>query len=392
MTEKLFYKNSYLSECKSEIIDIIEKNGKMEIVLDRTIFYPEGGGQPSDTGTIDGLKVNYVYENNGIIYHCMEDKPKNKCVICKIDFKRRFDYMQQHSGEHLLSGAIYTLFNGHNRGFHLGEEHVTADIDIEPMDKNMIKRVENLVNEYIYRDQLVETHMVSRHKSLEFPLRKAVKRGVENVRIVQIPNMDCCPCCGTHVSRTGEIGMLKILKAEKYKKMTRIYFKCGNRALLEFQKEHQIVMDLGRNLSTDILHIEDRINSEESKMGELIAENRDMKKSLIRYEIKNIIENKISNIILKGYDDKKFEDIKLIASTILEEEPEKYILILYSDRDKRILLVNNLKKEVDCGKLFKDNIENFNGKGGGNVSQAQGIFSNSDDMVNFSNFLYSSVA
>jgi alanyl-tRNA synthetase len=151
-------------------------------------------------------------------------------------------------------------------------------------------------------------------------------------------------------------------------------------------------MDLGRNLSTDILHIEDRINSEESKMGELIAENRDMKKSLIRYEIKNIIENKISNIILKGYDDKKFEDIKLIASTILEEEPEKYILILYSDRDKRILLVNNLKKEVDCGKLFKDNIENFNGKGGGNVSQAQGIFSNSDDMVNFSNFLYSSVA
>ena len=268
MTEKLFYKDAYLKECRSKIVRILEEDDKIKVVLDKTIFYPEGGGQPSDTGTIDGLKVNYVYEDNGVIYHCIEGKPKNKCVTCKIDFKKRFDYMQQHSGEHLLSGVIFTLFNGNNRGFHLGEDHVTVDIDIEPMDENMINRIENLVNECIYKNRTIKTYVVSRKESLKFPLRKQVKEGVENVRIVQALNMDCCACCGTHVLRTGEIGILKILKAEKYKKMTRIYFKCGNRALADFQKEHKIIMDLSKDFSTEIFHIEDRVNFEKNEIKE----------------------------------------------------------------------------------------------------------------------------
>ena len=391
MTEKLFYKDAYLKECRSKIVRILEEDDKIKVVLDKTIFYPEGGGQPSDTGNIDGLKVNYVYEDNGVIYHCIEGKPKNKCVTCKIDFKKRFDYMQQHSGEHLLSGVIFTLFNGNNRGFHLGEDHVTVDIDIEPMDENMINRIENLVNECIYKNRTIKTYVVSRKESLKFPLRKQVKEGVENVRIVQALNMDCCACCGTHVLRTGEIGILKILKAEKYKKMTRIYFKCGNRALADFQKEHKIIMDLSKDFSTEIFHIEDRVNFEKNEIKELLTENKDMKKTLARYEVKDIIKDKTSNIILKGYDDKKFEEIKLIASVILEEESEKYILILYSNIDKRILFINNLKNEINCGKLFKDNIKSFNGKGGGNAYQAQGIFLNNNDIASFSNFLYSKV-
>nr|WP_273335714.1 alanine--tRNA ligase-related protein [Clostridium luticellarii] len=391
LTEKLFYENAYLKECRSKIVDILEENGRIKVVLDKTIFYPEGGGQPSDTGTIDDLKVSYVYEDNGIIYHCMEDRPKNKNVICKVDFKKRFDYMQQHSGEHLLSGAIFTLFNGNNRGFHLGKDYVTIDIDIEHMDQRMVKRIENLVNEYICRNSTIETHMVSKSESKKFPLRKPVKNGLKNIRIVQVPNMDCCACCGIHVSMTGEIGILKILKVERYKKMTRIYFKCGSRALEDFQEEHRIIMDLSRDFSVDTCHIEDSINSERNEIKDLLVENKHMRQVLAREEAKNIMENNSSNIILKGYDRKKFDQIKLIASIISKEESKKCILILYSTLDNRVLFANNLNVEINCGKLFKDNIKDFDGKGGGNVHQAQGAFSVKDDVIKFSNFLYSSV-
>ncbi|MHC6179886.1 alanyl-tRNA editing protein [Clostridium sp. JNZ X4-2] len=319
----------------------------------------------------------------------MKDKPKNKYVTCKIDFKKRFDYMQQHSGEHLLSGAIFTLFNGNNKGFHLGKDYVTIDIDIEHMDENMIKRIENVVNKYIYRDQPIKTYMVSKEQSKKFPLRKQID--VNNIRIVQALNMDCCACCGTHVSRTGQIGILKILKTEKYKKMTRIYFKCGNRALMDFQQKHQIIMNLSKNFSVEISDIEKRINSEKDELQKLLAENKNMKKILAKNEVKNILQNNTSNIILKGYDNKKFEEIKLMASILSEDKLKKNILIFYSTLDKRILFINNLNQEINCGKLFKDNIKDFNGKGGGNAQQAQGIFLNNNDIEKFSNFLYSSV-
>jgi alanyl-tRNA synthetase len=387
LTEKLFYKNAYLSECEAEVTDIVVKEGKTLVVLDKSPFYPEGGGQPSDVGTINGIRVLYVYEENGIMYHQIENKPQDRKVTCKIDFDRRFDHMQQHSGEHLLSGVILKLYNGNNKGFHLGDDYVTIDIDIDGMTDEMINCIEDEVNSYIYRNTEFCTYLVSKQDSEKFPLRKQINVD-EDLRIVEAKDMDCCPCCGTHVSRTGEIGIIKIIRYERYKGMTRIYLKCGNRALKDFQNKQNIISNLSRKLSSDENNISLRIESQFLEIEKLTKELNALKKILAEDEAKKIISMDSSKIIQKIYDNRTFDDIQLIGSLL---SSKNRVLILSSISDKRILFMNSAGLDINCGNLFKANIKEFNGKGGGNAKRAQGTFDNSEDLIKFSAFLYASI-
>jgi alanyl-tRNA synthetase len=385
MTEKLFYENPYISEYESQIVDIIHEGNKTLLVLDKTPFYPEGGGQPSDLGEIDGIKVLYVFEKDGVIYHEIEKKLAGNKVFCKIDFKRRFDHMQQHSGEHLLSGAILKLFGGNNKGFHLGEEYVTIDIDIENMSEDMICLAEKEANKYIYKNEEICTYMVSKDELSKIHIRKQIKVD-EDIRIVEAKDMDCCACCGTHVLRTGEIGVIKVIKTERYKGMTRIYLKCGKRALKDFQNKYEIITKLTRQLSVEENAIIDRIENQNKEIDNLRRELNKIKKRLSEIEVKEIINKEDLKIILRKYTDKGFDDIQLIG-TLLGEK--KYIAILSSLVDKKILFVNNGDMDINCGKLFKDNIKEYRGKGGGNSTRAQGSFDNEENLVKFSDFLFS---
>lgn len=387
MTEKLYYKDVYTTECEANVLDIIEKEGKVLVVLDKTPFYPEGGGQPSDTGEIDGIKVYYVSEEKGTIYHHMEKAPQSKCVMCKIDFQRRFDHMQQHSGEHLLSGVIFKLYGGNNKGFHLGEEYVTVDIDIDHFSEDMVKTVEDEVNEYIYANRKFDTYVVTKDEVDKVPARKKINVD-EDIRIVEAKDMDCCPCCGTHVGSTGEIGIVKILKAERYKGMTRIYIKCGKRALKDFEIKHDIITKLNKLFSVDENNILERVNKQFEEIEELNKESSKFKKMFAAVEAENIIKNSNSNLIAIKYEDKNFDDIQLIGTALGNKN---YIIILTSLEDKKILFLNNTDIEIGCGKLFKDHIKDFNGKGGGKDKRAQGTFDNKEDLVKFCDFLYSTV-
>jgi len=387
LTEKLFYKDPYLSQCESEVKDIINKDGKILIVLDRTPFYPEGGGQPSDLGEINGIKVLYVYEKDEVIYHQVEKAVEGNKVLCKIDFERRFDHMQQHSGEHLLSGVIFKLYNGNNKGFHLGEDYVTIDIDIDGMTDEMLKTAEDEVNSYIYKNREICTYVVSKEDSKKFPMRKQINVD-EDVRIVEAKDMDCCPCCGTHVLRTGEIGIIKIIKSERYKGMTRIYLKCGNRALKDFQNKQSIIINLNKHLSSDENNLVQRVESQSLEIEKLKKELNGFKKMIAENEAEILMKMSNSRIILRKYEDKSLEDIELIAAAL---SSRNYILILSSLNDKKILFMNNSDLDINCGKLFKDNIKEFNGKGGGNAKRAQGSFENSENLINFSEFLNKSL-
>ncbi|NMM64872.1 alanyl-tRNA editing protein [Clostridium sp. P21] len=383
MTEKLYYKDAYIKECEANVLDIIEKEGNVLVVLDKTPFYPEGGGQPSDIGTIDGIKVNYVSEQGETIYHHMEKAPKNKKVKCLIDFERRFDHMQQHSGEHLISGVIFKLYGGNNKGFHLGEEYVTLDIDIDHFSEDMIKKVEDEVNEYIYANRSFDTYMVTKDEVDKVPARKRINVD-EDIRIVEAKDMDCCPCCGTHVKTTSEVGIVKILKAERYKGMTRIYIKCGKRALKDFQLKHDIVTNLNKALSVDENGILDRVNKQFEEIEGLKRESSRLKSILAGIEAENIIKNAKSKLISILIEDKSFEDIQLIGSII---ENNGYIVILASLEEQKILFLNNTDIDVSCGKLFKEHIKEFNGKGGGKDKRAQGTFDNKEDLTKFCQFL-----
>lgn len=383
MTEKLFYNDPYLTQCEAEVKDIINKDGKILVVLDRTPFYPEGGGQPSDHGELNGIRVLHVYEEDDVIYHQVEKAVEDKIVLCKIDFHRRFDHMQQHSGEHLLSGAIFKLYNGNNKGFHLGEDYVTIDIDIDGMTEEMLRTAEDEVNSYIYKNREICTYVVSKEESKNFPMRKQINVD-EDVRVVEAKDMDCCPCCGTHVLRTGEIGIIKIIKGERYKGMTRIYLNCGIRVLKDFQNKQNIISNLNRHLSSDENNLLERVENQSLEIEKLTKELKSLKKIMAESEAENIIKAENSKVILRKYEDKSFEDIELIAAAL---NSKNFILILSSLKENKILFMNDSDSDISCGKLFKENIKEFNGKGGGNAKRAQGSFENKEDLINFSQFL-----
>lgn len=383
MTEKIYYKDPYLKECEAQVIDVIKKEESTIAVLDKTPFYPEGGGQPSDTGTINGVKVLYVYEKDDVIYHEMEREIKVGEAICKVDFERRFDLMQQHSGEHLVSGVIYSLYKGNNKGFHMGEDYITMDIDIYPITSLMIDKIEEKVNEYIYMNEPFRTYIVNKESLESVPSRKKIDVDGD-IRIVEAKDMDCCPCCGTHVLRTGEIGIVKILKVEKYKKMSRIYLKCGKRAYEDLKIKHNIVTTLSRNFSTDE---HDLIKSIEKKTQELLNLKKEVKElnvKIAKEEALKLMNDSSLDFVFKEYEDKDFNCVKLIGEALNEKE---YMYVLTSLKDKNILFANNTSRELNCGKIFKENIKKFNGKGGGRGESAQGSFESLQDLEQFYTFL-----
>ncbi len=389
MTEKLFYENPYLEEWESEVIDIVEDDDKFLVVLDKTAFYPEGGGQPSDKGYIEDIEVTYVFEENDIIYHVTTKKPLNKKVICKLEFARRFNYMQQHSGEHLISAVLYNLFNTTNDGFHMGEDYVTIDNTISNITDEIVFKIENTANQYIYENIPIVDYVIQNKELHKMNLRKECKVD-KDIRIVEIENLDKIACCGIHVRNTGEIGLIKIIKTEKYKGMTRIYFRCGKKAFEDFQSKHSIVTDLTRHYSMLEDEIVDKAKSDSSEIKSLLKHIKDLKEILYQYTVEDILKNHHSKLIEVSFVDKNFEDVQIINRRILEKINTFNILI--SEKDNKVILSKSLDDNLHCGKLFKEHLSKYNGKGGGSKNQAQGAFEGREDMLGFISFIKEFIA
>jgi len=383
MTEKLYYKDSYIKECEGQIVQVLKEENKVLAVLNRTPFYPEGGGQPSDTGYINGVRVKYVFEKDNVIYHEVDGVLECGNALSSVDFERRFDFMQQHSGEHIVSGIIYKLFKGNNKGFHLGEDYITMDIDLYPFTNDMIDTLEEEVNKAIYKNVPFKTYIVDNEGLGKVNARK--KFNVDgDIRIVEVDNIDCCPCCGTHLSRTGEIGIVKILKVEKYKGISRLYLKCGNRAYKDYQHKHNVINTLNKGFSTDEYNLLKSINNQQEQLINLKKQLIDLKNQLAIEEVSKLINSTDNNFIFKRYQNQSFEEIRTIGEMLSEKN---YILVLTSEIDKKLLFINNSQLKLSCGKVFKEHIKEFNGKGGGRDSMSQGAFDNLEDLERFYLFL-----
>src|SRR5690554_4550463 len=214
MTRKIYWENPYLYEIDALVEEKKIKDNKFYVKLNRTIFYPNmSGGQPGDKGTIDGIKVLDTYEESNKIIHVLEKNISQLKVKLKIDSTVRFDLMQQHTGQHLLSGVFYNLFNAETVGFHLGEEYVTIDITLDEISIDEIKKVEQMCNKIIQSNFKVKSYFVTNDNVHLIPVRKPPTVN-EDIRIIEIEGFDYSPCGGTHVSYTGEIGLIKIRKWE----------------------------------------------------------------------------------------------------------------------------------------------------------------------------------
>lgn len=230
MTEKLFYQDGFLTQFQGTVLECTEEKDGWAVVLDRTAFYPEGGGQPADHGTLDGRVVHDVRENCGKVLHfCDGPVEVGKTVVGRIDWDRRFDFMQQHSGEHIVSGILCGKFGCDNVGFHIGHELVTIDFNAALSTDDVIF-VENLANRYIWEDRPIQISFPSPAglEALEYRSKKAL---TGQVRIVSWPEADCCACCGTHVRSSGQVGMVKLISCQKFRDGVRIEMAAGGRAL-----------------------------------------------------------------------------------------------------------------------------------------------------------------
>lgn len=229
-TKRLYYEDVYKKEFTAKVLECRESKKGYEIILNQTAFYPEGGGQPSDTGILGGINVKEVHEKDGELVHYTDGPLEvGMDVIGKINWGRRFDLMQQHSGEHIVSGLVHEAFGYDNVGFHMGSDVITIDFS-GMLDEEQMAEIEAKANQIIWENQEVEIFYPTEQelKNLDYRSKKELSGWV---RIVRFPGADTCACCGTHVTRTGEIGMVKLLSVVKFREGVRMEMLSGKRVL-----------------------------------------------------------------------------------------------------------------------------------------------------------------
>jgi alanyl-tRNA synthetase len=379
MTIRLYEKDVYLRETTCNIIERIENGDKKLLVLDKTIFFPEGGGQPSDTGFIGNSSVSHVFEEDNIIYHQVEKMPIGQDQICTIDWDRRFDFMQQHCGEHILSGVVLDLYGYANKGFHLGEEYVTADFDGEIFDEAKIDFIEEQCNKAIYENRPVVTDVLdSTVKAIQYKPRKTPELD-EALKVVYIDGIDSVACCGTHPAMTGEVGLLKIMKTQRYKGMTRVFFKCGKRARTTFNEEHKVIKELGEKYSSDLVHLVHRISRESDWLIETKKQLQDCMNERIDEEIKDILNDNPVGIVVLSYEGFKGKVMDSIVKKLINQK--SLIVLATSREEKRLILAHDGSYGQNCGGLLKVLLTSMNGKGGGGPKWAHATFQSDDDLI-----------
>jgi alanyl-tRNA synthetase len=377
--KKLFYQNSYIQTFTSKIIkQEIDENGLWYIVLEETAFYPTGGGQPFDTGTINNIRVLNVEEIDGAIRHYLETPvidTKGK-LDGQINWERRFDHMQQHAGQHILSAAFDELLNYKTVSFHLGEEVLTIDLDIEELTENEAVIVEKRANQIILENRPIQTIWVSQAELSQYPLRKQPKV-MENIRLVIIPEFDYNGCGGTHPSSTGQVGTIKILDWEKQRKKIRVRFICGNRVLQQFHIKHQILTQLTKLLNAPeqgmIQSLERLLESVKSSDKQL----EEARQTLLQFEAREMTETQLEingqGVISKVVQNRSLKELQQLAR-IITNLLNEVIVILISENESQlqVVIARGSGQQVSMKELLADILPTINGKGGGNEVMSQG--------------------
>ena len=390
--KRLFKEDVYLREATSKITSVISRDDKTFVTLDQTIFFPTGGGQSCDGGKLGDFDVVDVFEKGEDIFHRIVGEEALNLntgdeVKLSIDWDRRFDNMQRHCGEHILSGVFYQLYGGVNRGFHMGEDYMTIDISLEEnpeFDKiswEMAKEAELRANMVIWENLPVITrHFDSKEEAAELPLRKALAFN-EDITIVCVGNVDnpadCVACCGTHPSTSGQVGMVKIYKVESNKGMFRIYFEAGQRAFRQYQERFDVLTTLENRLSAGISDLLNKYDAQLEKNKDVRNQLYHLKKSVIKREMEEI-KREICPAYVRKYDILSINDILDIGRELQGAIPT--IAFLVHNPSNTVLLFSD---SFDCGKLVKENASIYNGKGGGNKQNARAIFGKKDYVDTF---------
>lgn len=373
--EKLFYNDSYATTFTAEVIDCFENKDHFAIVLDKTLFYPEGGGQPCDHGVIrfggETAEVFDVREKNGIICHYSKTEiPVGTVIEGEIDFERRFDLMQQHTGEHMISGIVHSLFGYDNVGFHLSEKDMSLDFS-GPLSREDIDRVVEIANDLIVKNQPVTADYPDISK-IEYRSKKALEGPV---RIVTAGDADVCACCGTHLSTTGQVQMIAVTDSMNYKGGTRIFLGCGRRVFADYMAKNTSCLDISHKLSAKVEEISDKVNDKISECENLKAELAEAKNQLFSYWAESVPAGDVGFMEKDGLSS---GEIQRLCSRLNEKCPTACVVAKQTDGTSKICLFSSV---CDTNKVGRAICTALGGKGGGKPGIFQGTFSAEGDVL-----------
>jgi len=378
--EQSYLNDPYSMEFESTVREVEPlEGGRTAVYLERTLFYPESGGQPADRGTLNGRKVLDVRESDRGVLHIVEGAfEKGEKVVGLIDRERRFDHMQQHSGQHLLSRVFLDDFGLATIGFHLGEKTCTIDLDGDEVTTGQVEKVERRVNEIIFGDVPIGDRTVNREEYERLAggdVRSRLPEDATEIRIVEIEGIDRSTCCGTHVRSTGEIGIVKILKIDRAKGGPRVEFVCGRRALADYAAKHAALSSLAGLFSTDWRELE-RV------VGKLMDEGKSQRKRLNELESEFAKRNAETlseptgsaggyGIVRRLFDEGEASQLRETATGIRDKGG---MIVLFGLAGPKPSLIFACSKDVplDMGEILKASVQIIGAKGGGGKDFAQG--------------------
>ncbi len=381
MTERLYYNDTYLREFEASVCECIEKDGKWHVRLNRSAFYPTSGGQPFDTGTLGDAHVTDVYvDDNNEVWH-VTDAPLAEGLVLRgvIDWERRFDHMQQHAGEHMLANAAYRLIGGGTIGLHLGIDVSTIDMTLPEgrtrISEDEIKALEDDVNFRIQKNVPIKQWFPESTELMSLPLRKAPTVS-ENVRIVQIGELEYCACGGTHPASAGEIGLFKIVDARPSRGKLRIAFVCGKRAFELLRTNYDILHNTADMLSTSVEKLPEIVRSMDEEVKKLAREigqlRRDILISNADTYIKKAIENANGVRIVAEIVEGDVSSARELATHIVENPRMAAVIGVRSASNVSFIVCRSSDTDLACGAALSAAAKKCGGKGGGRPDFAQG--------------------
>lgn len=366
-TEKLFYEDSHLKEFDAVVLSCQPDKDSYKAVLSRTAFFPEGGGQYADTGYIDGVKVFDVHEKEGLVYHYLETPlEEGKTVHGQINWDERFEKMQQHTGEHIISGIVHETFGYNNVGFHLGSDYCTMDFD-GPITKEQLKEIERRANAAVFENVDVEVSYPSKETLKTMDYRSKIE--IEGqVRIVTVPGYDVCACCAPHVKKTGEIGLIKLVDMTNYKGGERITMLCGHRALRDYDKKETSAKAISAALCAKEDEIAEAVEHMKAEVSALKGKCASLENRLLSYKAQEIT---ISEGVTAVFDAEISGNApRELMNLLLNRGAKISAVFAGNDTDGYRYVIGSRSEDVrPFGKRLN---EAFSGRGGGKSEMVQG--------------------
>ena len=380
---RLYYDQPYLTDFTASVTHVRQVDSRTYAALDRTAFYPTGGGQPHDTGTLGGWRVDEVIADDGLVWHVLAGDAEltvGQVVEGRVDWARRFDHMQQHAGQHILSAALERLYGYATVGFHLGADTVTIDVDTEKADAAELQAAEDLANTVIWQDVPIATIWTHDAAAAPSHLRRPPS-APPPWRLVQIGDFDICPCGGTHPRRSGEIGSLFIVKTERAHGVVRVHFVAGGRALRWWREEHGALSAAGRLLSVGATAVPEAVervlsdNQNRSKsLMRLKADLTALRADLMRARAPRLLlplAGEETIVVAEDVPDASHEELKALATAVTAPGSAVAVLGTRDAGGGFLVLARSVNRPWDLRELTRDINAVCSGRGGGSPSLCQ---------------------